>query len=46
MSTEHDSLQRYSLSGATMGTRYSAVLYAPAGLDEVALTAQLQLEVA
>ena len=32
MSTEHDSLQRYSLSGATMGTRYSAVLYAPAGL--------------
>ena len=45
MSTEHDSLQRYSLSGATMGTRYSAVLYAPAGLDETALTAQLQFEV-
>jgi FAD:protein FMN transferase len=26
-------LQRYSLNGATMGTRYSAIFYAPAGLD-------------
>jgi thiamine biosynthesis lipoprotein len=34
-------LQRYSLSGATMGTRYSAIFYAPAGLDSAALAAYL-----
>lgn len=31
------SLQRYTQSGETMGTRYSAVFFAPAGLDESAI---------
>lgn len=39
MSTE---LLRHSLSGATMGTRFSAVLLGPAGLDTAALGAALQ----
>ncbi|WP_244507239.1 FAD:protein FMN transferase [Pseudomonas panipatensis] len=30
-------LQRYSLNGPTMGSRYSAVFYAPPGLDQTAL---------
>lgn len=34
-------LQRYSLNGETMGTRYSAVFFAPAGLDAPAIAAQL-----
>jgi thiamine biosynthesis lipoprotein len=38
MSTE----QRYSLSGATMGTRYSAVFYAAEVIDQGALQAELQ----
>ena len=38
MSTE----QRYSLSGATMGTRYSAVFYAAESIDQSALQAELQ----
>ncbi|SIS04249.1 thiamine biosynthesis lipoprotein [Aquipseudomonas alcaligenes] len=38
MSTE----QRYSLSGATMGTRYSAVFYAAESIDQCALQAELQ----
>lgn len=42
MSTE---LLRYSLSGSTMGTRFSAVLQAPAGLDTEALGAELQAAV-
>lgn len=42
MSTEHRPLQRYKLNGATMGTRYSAVLYASAGLDQAAIAADLQ----
>ncbi len=37
MSTE----QRYSLSGATMGTRYSAVFYAAETIDQSALQAEL-----
>lgn len=42
MSTEHRPLQRYNLNGATMGTRYSTVLYASAGLDQAAIAADLQ----
>lgn len=42
MSTE---TVRYSLSGATMGTRFSAVLQAPAGLDSAAIGAALQVRV-
>lgn len=42
MSTE---LLRYSLSGSTMGTRFSAVLQAAAGLDTEALGAVLQTAV-
>ena len=42
MSTE---LLRHSLSGSTMGTRFSAVLQAPAGLDTEALGAVLQTAV-
>lgn len=38
-------LQRYSLNGATMGTRYSAIFYAPAGLDSSTLAAQLDAAV-
>ena len=34
-------LKRYSLSGATMGTRYSAIFYAPAGLDETQVAQRL-----
>lgn len=34
-------LQRHSLSGQTMGTRYSAVFFAPAGVDEAAIGAGL-----
>ena len=42
MSTE---MLRHSLSGPTMGTRFSAVLQAPAGLDTEALGAELQTAV-
>ncbi|WP_341305438.1 FAD:protein FMN transferase [Pseudomonas sp. TMP25] len=42
MSTETQALQRYSLSGATMGTRYSAVLYAAAGLNLQVIRTELQ----
>lgn len=35
------SLQRHSLNGATMGTRYTAVFYAPAGVDTAAIGASL-----
>lgn len=34
-------LQRYSLNGATMGSRYTAVFYAPPGLDDQAIGADL-----
>ncbi len=34
-------LQRYSLNGQTMGTRYSAVFFASAGIDEAAISAAL-----
>lgn len=34
-------LQRHALSGETMGTRYSAVFFAPAGTDESAIGAAL-----
>lgn len=34
-------LQRYSLNGATMGTRYTAVFYAPAAIDAAAIGASL-----
>lgn len=34
-------VQRFSLNGATMGTRYTAVFYAPAATDADALAAQL-----
>ncbi|MGV8805023.1 MAG: FAD:protein FMN transferase [Polaromonas sp.] len=34
-------LQRHSLSGQTMGTRYSAVFFAPAGVDDAAIGAGL-----
>lgn len=30
-------MRRFSLNGATMGTRYSAVFYAPAGVDAAAI---------
>lgn len=36
-----DALQRYSLSGETMGTRYTAVFHARPGLDEAALQRHL-----
>lgn len=36
-----DALQRYSLNGETMGTRYSALFFAPAGLDEATLNHRL-----
>ncbi|KPF65688.1 thiamine biosynthesis protein ApbE [Bosea sp. AAP35] len=42
MSTEIPAAERRSLSGPTMGTRYSAVFFAPAGLDETKLAAALQ----
>ncbi|MDP3977759.1 MAG: FAD:protein FMN transferase [Pseudomonas sp.] len=41
MSTDIAALQRYSLNGATMGTRYSAVFFAAPGLDEPAIAASL-----
>lgn len=34
-------LRRYSLNGATMGTRYTAVFYAPEGADTAAIGASL-----
>jgi thiamine biosynthesis lipoprotein len=34
-------LHRYSMTGATMGTRYSAVFYAPEGIDTAAIGANL-----
>lgn len=34
-------LQRYSLNGQTMGTRYSAVFYARPGLDQLAISRSL-----
>lgn len=46
MSTEAASptvgaLQRYSLNGETMGTRYTALFYAAPGLDEAAINGRL-----
>ena len=38
-------LQRYALNGATMGTRYSAIFFAPAGLDTAPVAAALQAAV-
>lgn len=43
MSTE---LQRYSLNGETMGTRYTALFYAGAGMDTDELGQQLARAVA
>lgn len=40
-SSEQPALQRYSISGKTMGTRYTAIFYAPAGLDAAAIGASL-----
>lgn len=34
-------LQRYSLNGETMGTRYTALFFAPAGLDEATINRRL-----
>lgn len=34
-------LQRHSLNGQTMGTRYSAIFFAPAGIDELAISTSL-----
>ncbi len=42
MFTEVQGPQRFSLSGATMGTRYSAVFYAVGGVDQATLQADLQ----
>jgi thiamine biosynthesis lipoprotein len=42
MSTELTAAERRNLNGPTMGTRYSAVFFAPAGLDETKLAAALQ----
>lgn len=41
MCSEAAALERYSLNGETMGTRYSAVFYAPEGQDLAVLDAQL-----
>ena len=41
-----EALQRYSLNGATMGTRYSAVFYARPDLDQQALQRSLLAAVA
>lgn len=38
-------LQRHALNGATMGTRYSAIFFAPAGLETAAIGAALQAAV-
>ena len=46
MSTETQPLQRYSLSGATMGTRFSALFYAAGEIDQAAIQADLQHAVA
>lgn len=35
-------VERFALSGATMGTRFSAVFYAQAGMDRTALQRELQ----
>lgn len=50
MSTESSSplgsaLQRYSLNGETMGTRYTALFYAVPGLDEATLNRRLRAAV-
>ncbi len=45
MSTEPRAAQRRSLSGPTMGTRYSAVFFASRDLDETKLAAALQTSV-
>lgn len=42
MFTETQGQQRYNLSGATMGTRYSAVFYAAGEVDQATLQADLQ----
>lgn len=39
--SEAPELQRYSLNGATMGTRYTAVFYGPATVDTAAIGASL-----
>lgn len=39
---QHRTLQRYTLNGATMGTRFSAVICAAPGLDEASTLADLQ----
>ncbi|MVW61508.1 FAD:protein FMN transferase [Massilia sp. NEAU-DD11] len=38
-------LQRYSLNGKTMGTRYTAIFYAPPSADPTAISATLQAAV-
>lgn len=43
--TESNALVRYSLSGPTMGSRFSAVFFAAAGLDTQPLQAELQTAV-
>lgn len=43
--TESNALVRYSLSGPTMGSRFSAVFFAAAGLDTRAIQAELQAAV-
>lgn len=40
-----DALERFSLNGATMGTRYTAVFYAPRYTDAAPLAARLQAAV-
>lgn len=40
-----EALQRYSLNGKTMGTRYTALFYAPASIDAAAIQAELQAAV-
>lgn len=37
----HPVLRRYSLNGKTMGTRYTAIFYAPEGMDATAIGASL-----
>ncbi|WP_235890548.1 FAD:protein FMN transferase [Martelella alba] len=45
MAKTYSDLQRHALSGATMGTRWSALFHAPMGYDVVSLTAALQAAV-
>ena len=45
MSSESPVLQRHTLNGATMGTRYSAVFFAAAGIDLGAIGAALSAAV-